>query len=283
MVEIIFQSEKDGHSLYDHLKKRLKQEYHQNILLIEDRHIFKIRISGLENKTIDIIKGAFFEFIYRLKQEDWFRKILKEKFYFEDPEEQQNILEIIYSVLEGNRKDLTISHKLSNEDCGIREAIEQMFLEKVSFSFDSFVQFRLRSYLKQLESYVEISIDEYKMEQEYQMFVQTLRDFLSKRPEKLSCVHVAFDEEITFFDEHFLEIKRSELAKMIDRRLLFNHPVYVDSVSIAPLLSIAPRSIVIYAEESDQPLIRTIQNIFEERVTLRPISELAERKRNVSS
>lgn len=30
---------------------------------------------------------------------------------------------------------------------------------------------------------------------------------------------------------------------MIDRKLLFNHPVYVDSATIAPLLSIAPATI----------------------------------------
>ena len=60
---------------------------------------------------------------------------------------------------------------------------------------------------------MEISIDEYKMEQEYQMFVQTLRDFLSIGNPKWTCLHLLFDEEITFYNEQFEEIKRGELIK----------------------------------------------------------------------
>lgn len=115
--------------------------------------------------------------------------------------------------------------------------------KKISFSFDSFVTFRLRPFINRLEKYVELSIDEYKMEQEYQMFIQTLRDFISSRSAQKNSLHLLIDEEVMFFNEHFSEIKRIELTKMIDRKLLFNHPVYVDSTTIAPLLSIAPQFI----------------------------------------
>lgn len=56
--------------------------------------------------------------------------------------------------------------------------------------------------------------------------------------------------------------------KMIDRKLLSNHPVYVDSATIAPLLSIAPSVVYVYTNDSEQPLVRTIKNIFEERVAV---------------
>lgn len=54
----------------------------------------------------------------------------------------------------------------------------------------------------------------------------------------------------------------------MDRRLLTNHPIYIDSVTIAPLLSIAPTKIYVYIDSEENGLIRTIQNIFEERVIL---------------
>ena len=73
-------------------------------------------------------------------------------------------------------------------------------------------------------------------------------------------------------------MKRSELIGMIDRRLLINHPVYVDSVTIAPLLSIAPANIYLYTDDFEQPLVRTIQNIFEERVICKPITAFTEMK-----
>ncbi|OIK10012.1 sporulation protein [Bacillus sp. MUM 116] len=275
MAEIIFQGRLDAKRFYNHLLTYLKDYLTEHdILLNEDRYIVKILEGGLSALTFEKVKEAFFGFIVKIKTEDWYREILKERFYYEDPEEQQQIIDIIYSIQEGHREDLAVLLKESGEKPKIKEAIEQVFQENSSFSFDSFLKFRLRPYLQMLESYVEVSIDEYKMEQEYQMFIQTLREFLAGRDPKMDTLHLLFDEEITFFSSEFEEIKRGELTKMIDRKLLVNHPVYVDSASIAPLLSIAPKTIFLYAIEPDAPLVRTIQNIFEERVTVKSFQAL---------
>lgn len=280
MAEIIFQSKMDAIRFYNHLLKCLSYNPANNeILLYEDRNIVKIMDGNLSFAVMKKTKDAFYEFIMKIKQDDWLRGILKEHYYYEDPEEQQQILEIIYTILEGQREDLAAFLKETSEEPNIRAAIEQIFHDNVSFSVDSFLKFRLRSYLHRLKNYVEISIDEYKMEQEYQMFVQTLREFLANREPKMDILHLLFDEEITFYTEEFDEIKRGELIKMVDRKLLVNHPVYVDSVSIAPLLSLAPTTIFLYAKNPDEPLIRTIKNIFEERVTIKSFDALRSTKK----
>ncbi|WP_066311361.1 putative sporulation protein YtxC [Bacillus sp. FJAT-29814] len=279
MAEIIFQSKQDANKFYHHLRECLKYNPdYENILLFEDRHIVKVLNGSVSEEFFQQFKAAFYDFITVIKRDDWFREILMNQFYFEDFEEQQQILEILYSVMDGQRVDLTSFLKERVEEPKIKEAIDHVLQENVSFSFDSFVKFRLRSYLEMLESYVEISIDEYKMEQEYQMFVQMLRDFLTNREPKMETLHLLFDEEITFYNEDLQEIKRGELTKMIDRRLLVNHPVYVDSASIAPLLSIAPTAIFLYVKDEDAPLVRTIKNIFEERVIVRAYHGLRELK-----
>ncbi|MDP4169630.1 MAG: putative sporulation protein YtxC [Bacillota bacterium] len=284
MVEIIFQNEMDSSSLFNHLIRCLKPCYHQNILLNEDRHILSIQNEDFDGEALKKLKKSFYNFIYEIKLEHWCRGFLKDHFYYEDLEEQQQIVAIFYSILQGCRQELPTAVPVERGESVLNEAINQIFLETSSFSFDSFVKFRLRDYFRMLESFLEVSIDEYKMEQEYQVFVQTLREFLCNRPSKMALLHIVFDEEITFFNEQFHEIKRSELIKMVDRKLLFNHPVYVDSVSIAPLLSIAPSSVVIYTQNPEQPLIRTIHNIFEERITIRSLSDFGESdKKNLSS
>lgn len=281
MAEIIFQSKLDAQRFHNHLLKYVPYNPDkETILLLEDRHIVKILDSSLSNDIFSIVKNVFYEFITKIKRDDWFRAILKDHYFYEDLEEQQQIIEVIYSVLDGQREDLAVFLKEPSEEPNIiREAIEHIFQENVSFSFDSFLKFRLRPYLQMLESYVEIAIDEYKMEQEYQMFVQMLRDFLTNREPKMNVLHLLFDEEITFFNEQLLEIKRAELTRMIDRKLLVNHPVYVDSASIAPLLSLAPTTIFIYTKAPDEPLVRTIKNIFEERVTIKSFTALREVKK----
>ncbi|MCQ6278333.1 putative sporulation protein YtxC [Bacillus sp. EB600] len=271
MAEIVFQSKDDAEKFYHHLLKYLKlSNNHEEILLIEDRHILKIIDDKLTSACLKHVRKAFYEFVIDVKRDDWLKRILAENYYFQDPEEQRHIMEIVYSILEGERKDLEIFLEKTNEKQRIKEAIEQVFQENISLSFDSFIKFRLRPYFLDLESYVKISIDEYKMEQEYQIFVQTLREFLHDRTPKMEALHLLLGEEIIFYNESLEEIKRGELIKMIDRKLLFNHPVYVDSASIAPLLSIAPTTIFLYTKNPEEALVRTISNIFEERVSIMP-------------
>jgi putative sporulation protein YtxC len=259
------------------LLKYLPNNYEkETILLIEDQHIVKFLGSFISIEISTMVKNAFYEFITTIKRDDWFRDILKNHYFYEDIEVQQQIMEIIYSVLEGQREDLSSFLKVSNEEPNIWAAIEYIFQDDISFSFDSFLKFRLRPYLQFLEGYVEIAIDEYKMEQEYQMFVQMLREFLINREPKMDVLHLLFDEEITFYNDQFVEMKRAELTRLIDRKLLVNHPVYVDSASIAPLLSLAPTTIFLYTKDPDEPLVRTIKNIFEERVTIKSFAALRE-------
>ncbi|PFP27769.1 putative sporulation protein YtxC [Bacillus sp. AFS073361] len=277
MAEIIFQSKLDAEKFYDHLLKYLPNNHDkETILLIEDRHIVKFFSSMVSVEISRIVKHAFYEFITIIKRDDWFREILKGHYFYDEYEEQQQIIEIIDSILEGQREDLSIFLNDTNEEKQIKSAIDHIFQDNISFSFDSFLKFRLRPYLQSLQGYVEIAIDEYKMEQEYQIFVQMLREFLVNREPKMEVLHLLFDEEITFYNEQFVEMKRAELTRMIDRKLLVNHPVYVDSASIAPLLSLAPTTIFLYTKDPDEPLVRTIKNIFEERVTIKSFAALRE-------
>ncbi|WP_147532586.1 putative sporulation protein YtxC [Bacillus marasmi] len=279
MIEIHFQRREDAMPFYQLVKKNLLTSQPDNhILLEEEQCIVTILTEALTEKAFYGIKKLFYEFILYTKCDDWFRSILTERFLYSDEEEIQQILDIIHSILEGERSELAEFVKDYEEKNLLKKAIHQVMKRNISFSFDSFVKFRLREFCARLERYVELSIDEYKMEQEYQMFIQTLREFISTRSSLLACLHILIDEDIMFFDAQFSELKKMQLTKMIDRKLLFNHPVYVDSTTIAPLLSIAPENIYLYCKEPDQPLIRTIRNIFEERVLINSISAFHERR-----
>lgn len=283
MIEIHFQRIEDATPFYQLIKKNLLYYKIDNqILLNEDHNIIRIQTEKMSDQAFKILKHSFYQFILHSKCDDWFRSLITEQYYYHDEGEIQQILDIIHSILEGERKELAIFIKEAEEKNILKQAINHVIKRTISFSFDSFVKFRLRGFIKKLEKYVELSIDEYKMEQEYQVFIQTLRDFISKRQALVNRLHLLIDEEVMFFNEQFSEIKRVELTKMIDRKLLFNHPVYVDSTTIAPLLSIAPESIHLYSKDPEQPLIRTIQNIFEERVYIENMIVFKERQQKHS-
>ncbi|MBS8265166.1 putative sporulation protein YtxC [Mesobacillus boroniphilus] len=281
MIEIIFQKKQDAWNLYQHLVARLASWQETNsILLNEDRNRVLIPEEFYKKEHLPLLQKSVYDFIVTVKRDDWLRTILAESYFYTDSEEQDQILDIIYSVIEGNRKELAPFMEGVEEQGMIKSSINEIFNERVSFSFDSFVMFRLKAYIEQLSKWVEIAIDEYKMEQEYQVFLHTLRDFLEDRKSQMTHLYLVIDENMVFYNQQFKEMKRSELFKTIDRKLLVNHPVYVDSGTIAPLLSIAPETIYLYTDDPHQPLVRTIINLFEERVQVSPVTVFHEEKAN---
>lgn len=281
MIEIIFQKKQDAWKLHRHLITRLASWQEMNpILLNEDQNRVLIPQDYCSNEMQVELKRCFYDFILTIKRDDWLKSILAESYFYTDIEEQDQIMDIIYSVIEGNRKELAPFMEGTEENGKVRSMVNEIFNERVSFSFDSFVMFRMREYMEQLSKWAEVAIDEYKMEQEYQVFLHTLRNFLVDRKPQMTYLYLVIDEQMAFYDQHFTEMKRSELFKVIDRKLLVNHPVYVDSGTIAPLLSIAPETIYLFTDDPEQPLVRTIINLFEERVKVSPISVFYEGKLN---
>nr|WP_295969924.1 putative sporulation protein YtxC [uncultured Bacillus sp.] len=284
MIEIHFRHKVDAQLLHSFLQQQLPDtSIGEYSLYYEDSHIVRCRHkSSKKDELFRWTKMGLCHFIMKVKLNDWLKNILV-AYYYRDEEEQQQIIEITHSIIEGKNAELNAFLPKLNLKEHLLMLIHEWLREQSIFSFDHFIKFRLRSVMNELEKYVELSLDEYKMEQEYQVFIQKLREFLSKRKPKLQNLHLLFDEGITFYNDHFAEMKRGELIGMIDRRLLINHPVYIDSVTIAPLLSIAPSNIHLYTNDLEQPLIRTIRNIFEERVICKPPAAFDEMRKRYYS
>ncbi|MCR2821918.1 putative sporulation protein YtxC [Lederbergia panacisoli] len=217
---------------------------------------------------------SLIQFIQDVKRDEWVNNVLRDTYKYNIEDERIEILNIMNQMFMGERIELvSLVGKLDEEDV-IREAVTDLLDYNGAVLFESFLRFRLKKYFERVLAYLNVAIDEYKMEQEYQMFVNMLRDYLKNRGPRLDIVHVLLEKPILFFNEILKEMGKEEIKEIMDRRLLSNHPVYVDSSVIAPLLSMAPKKIFLYTDEEDQPLIRTLKNIFEERLSILSITHL---------
>ncbi|MFS0865227.1 putative sporulation protein YtxC [Fredinandcohnia sp. 179-A 10B2 NHS] len=241
-------------------------------VLQENENVVSITTTteDVQNIVQGIVIPVITEFIIRYKEDQWLLTIIEELFYFTDIEEKKQILEITKMILDGNMPDLPSIQNVTPRKQVIAEALLDFMKVPISFSFESFLKFRLRTYNDSLIQFVETAIDEYKLEQEYQTFIQGLRDFQEKREPLFDQLHILHDEQFFFFNEEFTEIKREELLKYIDRRLILRQPMYIDSSVLAPLVSISPKSIYIYTDDMDSGMVQTILNIFFEKVTIYP-------------
>lgn len=270
MIEIHFQESLDAIKLYERLCSK-QQEQTKNYIdvLYDQENIITICIDKKSNEVVDsFIIPVLTSFFIETKEDVWMLSIMEELFFYSDYDERQQILEIARSIIEGERKGIPVVSDLVPREDLISSSLRTLLTNPISFSFESFIKFRLKDYSDRLLKYVEVSIDEYKLEQEYQNFIQNLRDYITERDSKLEHLNILHNDQFLLFSEHFSEIKRDELVKYIDRKLIQSHPMYIDSSVLAPLVSINPSTINLYTNQVDDGMVQTIRNIFQERVKI---------------
>jgi putative sporulation protein YtxC len=216
------------------------------------------------------ILNFFSEHIIRTREPGWILQILEERYHFTDEDEQQQILSIVQSLLNGQQYDLPGVKDLPPREELIEDAFSVFFDNEMMFSYESFLQFRLKPYRDVLTEYVECAIDEYRLEQEYQEFVHQLRQFVKKRVSLFSTVYLIHEcDHFTIYNQHFYQLQVEDInALLADYRDAFADTIASDLLRL--LIVIAPTKIGLYTDHPDSAMNQTIQNIFQERVSICP-------------
>ncbi|MEH7458700.1 putative sporulation protein YtxC [Bacillus sp. JJ1127] len=283
MIEICFEEKDDAGYVYQQLMGRTKELYKETSVYLYEQKVV-IHIPICESYYIEkVLIPVLLYFIVNIKQNEWLRAILKEKFFYEEQEECHQILHMAHEILKGKRKGIARDLTRNKIESRIVSSLKGWLSDPLSFSFSSYVRFRLRTYREMVARLAEVAIDEYKMEQEYQMFIEMLRQQVSSRKARLSCLHLVFDDSFIFYDEKGARLKQERLVKYIDEGLFKQKDVYIDTKVIAPLLSIAPKVIYLYTKEQDHNMIVTLQNVFQERVQLYALHEFEHNVKNLKN
>lgn len=200
----------------------------------------------------------------------WMKKYLQETFYYDDEQEIQAIMEtaktMFFPSLSYQGEMVTISLMQWQQE--IHNKIAPFIEENISFSFDSFLSFRLQTSKEQILDLVEKAIDEYRMEMDYQMMLQKCRDFLSNQKPRVETVYVSMKATIQFFDKDRQEISFEQVCRWLEAVTPFEQYLPIHERMIGPLVSMAPKKILIESKECNDDLYHTLRNIFEERIEL---------------
>lgn len=282
MLQIVFTEQKDAEKLKEQFFKKYIQAYVKEVAFQNKKKfmVYSETASISEEKVL----LTFIEFVKKWKRTEWARSILQQQFFYHDEEECQSILEIVSEMFDGQRRELTELLDDFQEDRFLKEAFFSFRNHEGIISFDSFVTFRLKPYYKRILNYIEISIDEYKMEQDYQIFIHMLRELLKKRNHKASILHVIVEgRKVSFYNSKFHLLSQNDPMGLIDQEILIHRPLSIDSFTLAPLLSISPKTLCIYTDNEELGLVQTICNIFEERVQLFSTATFWKQKRGTFS
>ncbi|WP_088103781.1 putative sporulation protein YtxC [Halalkalibacter urbisdiaboli] len=278
MISIHFEEEYDCNQLFQQLKDYMRKYAVFGLGGEVESNGEAIIHVNYENKDVDfydsfhpLLTSVLTEHVINTREEEWLLDIIETMFYFTDPEEQQQILTIARSILEGDRTDLPSIQPFFNRHAFIYDAFAKHLEEDTTFYYDPFLTFRLREYGEMLIDCVEIAIDEYMLEQEYQNMIEDYRQYVQYKKPKMDLLYVVYDGQFSFYDTHFRKMTREEILYHLQEELVFEQGVDIEEMVISPLVSMVPRMIHVFSDDEDHGVILSIQAIFQERMKLFPL------------
>ncbi|MBY6035233.1 hypothetical protein KUV80_01115 [Fictibacillus nanhaiensis] len=235
--------------------------------------ILELHIQEDKGFILDVLT----EFTRNKVEDVCLKEMIEHAFFYDDAAEQKEIFLITKSIISGELEGIPEVKNLTDLNELIRSQWASILHETTEcIEFEAFLKFRMKEYVATLLKVVECAIDEYKLELEYQMFVDQLRNCLTKQKSFIkNHVIVIFDcEDVVIFDEHQNPLSTSQLKQLHEKALKLTNVVNLDERLLGPLIGLAPGSAKIYSYDMDHPLLQTVKNIFQEHVSIAPLERM---------
>ena len=129
---------------------------------------------------------------------------------------------------------------------------------------DGFVNFKLKDYIKELDVFIDMCVNKYIIDTEYNEFISLLQSYIQSTPCSSDTIHLLYlDHESKLFDSSYKEIKYD---------LDFFNNKYVSDISFSyndfalnTLLTLLPQKLYIHLLSKEDEFISTLKQIFKDR------------------
>jgi putative sporulation protein YtxC len=251
--------------------------FYNAIVSEQELWIFKEYASHYEVKLMnDSLSGtayvesirAFLQVFRRRKMLGWIEGILKHRFYYDDSQEIQQILEIgrEFEDKPPNGLNLPPIHHY------LRAFVQDYLSTRWFVEFDELSAACLQSIHECLIEFTGRIIDEYKQEESYQLLVDSWRHRVHHKDTGVQLLHLLDDGNLIYYHDEGNPISESETKLYIKQYpddCIADLPV---EWSVTPALAHAPDELIIYSDKTDHSNLELLMSIFEERASWRPKS-----------
>lgn len=216
------------------------------------------------------IAQAVAELIMEKWRFDIISAMLAETDQFFSTSERKKIIRRCEEII--HQRDIsTLTLTGSSPHKNIEEKIISYLETNNTLIIDGFVRFRLKGFKAELENVLDDAVEEFLLEKEYDDFIGLLKYFVETQEPRIERVHVTFGPSGSFnlYNDKFRAVDSEYLEDFI-LDLMDNDLSYEDLL-LSALITIAPEEVVLHLPSSSfdkSSAVTTIQNVFENRVTL---------------
>ena len=185
--------------------------------------------------------------------------IFSNYFYFSDIERNQ-ILEYCIDLLNASQNDRLHCNHLIFSSCFDYVKHHNVLI------LDGFIHFRLKDYWKTLDDIVDISVDKFVLEREYNEFISLLKMYINSRKSVSPILHLVYhNNESILLDDKKQLIDIS--SHVFDAKYLSDISFSSNDYALNALLSLLPEKLYVHlVSKTEDEFICTLKLIFENRL-----------------
>jgi len=205
------------------------------------------------NKLSTLLSYAIID----LYEPQMIRKILDlNYFYFSSEEKKQIYNSCITNVNFSN--SISMINIISN-------AFYNYFRNNKYVILEGFVNFRLKDYIKELDSIVDICVNKFIIDREYNEFIDFLKSYISLTPCVYDTVHLIYkNQESTLLDSSKNVINFNN--DLLNKKYLSDITFSSNDFALNSLITLLPKKLYIHLIDEEDDFIKTLKLIFDNKV-----------------
>ncbi len=250
--------------IVSYLLEKLSSSNIENLYFSEQKFkIYKNVIVHYKGTDIDFfydkISSILTECIIYFYEVKLLRRILEYNYFYFSSDEKKQIL--------SSAKDFIEEDTISKEDnyFSIYYSVMDYIKQNKSLILDGFINFRLQNYMKNLDYIIDISVNKFLIEKEYNEFVDILKFYVSITPFQISLIHLVYYKNESILLDNNKKVIRTDDKIFSDKYLpdiSFSNNDYV----LNTILNLIPKKLIIHMIDSkEDEFINTLKLIFGNR------------------
>lgn len=132
---------------------------------------------------------------------------------------------------------------------------------------DGFVNFRLKNYLQELDYIVDMCVNKFIIDREYNEFINLLKTYIQTTPTNSETIHLIYkNEESTLLDSNKNLIKFNN--DLINQKYISDISFSSNDFALNSLLTLLPKHLYVHLLCKEDDFIRTLKSIFNNRISI---------------
>lgn len=212
-----------------------------------------------------VVARVLAEYVVDCEEPNLLRKLIRHS-YRMNKDELEAIYRYAKELLDGSLQEPGLPPPRQKRKAKVAGYISSYLEEEPMLIVGGFIDFRMPEYRSELREAVECAVEEIAMEQQYQDFISLLKYYAFVQDTVIPAAHILHKggQEFQLLNEHMKPLESEFTLDGADEE---NNGSDEDRI-VSTLLSVSPQKIYIHTKEPEMQLVKTIQQIFENRVEL---------------